>query len=302
MNNKDKIPVCLDTDIGCDIDDTWALALLLNSPEFDIKLITSAIGDTNYGAKIIAKMLIAAGRTDIPIGIGYHSQTGLREPQREWVKDFELDDYPGEIYYNGIEALGQTLAESTSPVTLIAIAPMTNVAMTLEKYPGITRNTNFVTMCGSIYKGHDNSPKPVAEHNVVFDLPAAQKALAASWLTTTIVPLDCCGYIRLQGRLYQQVRNSDSPLLKALIENNDMWMRNTGNSTDIELRTSILYDTAAIYAALRADAIKLENLPIEINDDGFTNISSKGPTMNCAMGWYDYEKFLNWIVKKLTQK
>ena len=49
-----KIPIILDTDIGGDIDDTWALALLLKSPEFDVKLIVSDTGDTVYRARIIA--------------------------------------------------------------------------------------------------------------------------------------------------------------------------------------------------------------------------------------------------------
>ena len=46
MNMKTKI--ILDTDIGSDIDDTWALALLLNSPELDLKLLTTATFDTRY--------------------------------------------------------------------------------------------------------------------------------------------------------------------------------------------------------------------------------------------------------------
>ena len=63
-------PVILDTDIGFDVDDVWALAFLLRCPELDIKLITTDTGDTHYSAKIVAKLLQIAGRTDIPIGIG----------------------------------------------------------------------------------------------------------------------------------------------------------------------------------------------------------------------------------------
>src|SRR3972149_7582281 len=66
----EKIPVILDTDICDDIDDTWALALLLQSPEFDIKLITTAVGDTSAKTKVVAKFLQTTGRTDIPIGTG----------------------------------------------------------------------------------------------------------------------------------------------------------------------------------------------------------------------------------------
>ena len=52
MNHK--IPVILDTDIGNDIDDTWALGMLLNSPEFDLKLLLTSTGDARYRAKVAA--------------------------------------------------------------------------------------------------------------------------------------------------------------------------------------------------------------------------------------------------------
>ena len=49
-----KIPVVFDTDICDDIDDTWALVMLLQSPEFDIKLITTAVNNTPEKAKVVA--------------------------------------------------------------------------------------------------------------------------------------------------------------------------------------------------------------------------------------------------------
>ena len=51
------IPVILDTDIGGDIDDTWALIMLLKSPNLDVRLITTDQGDTVYRAKIVARLL-----------------------------------------------------------------------------------------------------------------------------------------------------------------------------------------------------------------------------------------------------
>jgi hypothetical protein len=52
-----RVPVILDTDIGDDIDDSWALPLLLRSPELDVKLITTATGDTTYRARLTARLL-----------------------------------------------------------------------------------------------------------------------------------------------------------------------------------------------------------------------------------------------------
>ena len=59
-----KKPVILDTDIGIDIDDTWALAMLLNSPELDLRLVSVATGDAAYRARLAAKFLDRAGRAE----------------------------------------------------------------------------------------------------------------------------------------------------------------------------------------------------------------------------------------------
>ena len=62
------IPTILDTDIGHDVDDVWALAFLLRCPELDVKLITTTTGDTVYRASLVAKMLTLMECTHIPIG------------------------------------------------------------------------------------------------------------------------------------------------------------------------------------------------------------------------------------------
>ena len=97
------LPVILDTDIGGDIDDTWALVLLLKSPELDCKLVTTCTGDTTYRARVVAKLLETAKRADIPIGIG-PAQKGDRQPQGEWVRDYDLSSYPGTVHADGAGA------------------------------------------------------------------------------------------------------------------------------------------------------------------------------------------------------
>ena len=64
------IPVILDTDIGDDIDDTFALLMLLRSKELDLKLVVTDFGDTVYRARLAAKLLQAMGRPDVPVGVG----------------------------------------------------------------------------------------------------------------------------------------------------------------------------------------------------------------------------------------
>jgi hypothetical protein len=84
-SRREKMPVIFDTDIGDDIDDTWALAMLLQSPELDIKLITTAVGNTSSKAKIVTRFLETVGRSDIPVGIGVQHNKGSHG-QEEWIK------------------------------------------------------------------------------------------------------------------------------------------------------------------------------------------------------------------------
>jgi hypothetical protein len=119
---RGPIPVILDTDIGDDIDDTWALALALKSPEIDLRLVVTDFGNTEQRAKLVAKTLELAGRTDVPIGIGM-KENDDPGPQAEWVKEYDLARYPGRVLRDGVQAIIDAAMAATEPTTLIAIAP-----------------------------------------------------------------------------------------------------------------------------------------------------------------------------------
>ena len=122
-----RVPVIFDTDIGDDIDDTWALAMLLKSPQLDVKLITTTCGKSHARAKLIAKLLTVAGRTDIPIGLGVGKKEGRgKQRQEDWVKDYRLEDYPGKVHTDGVGAIVETIMKSDRPVTVLAVGPVPN--------------------------------------------------------------------------------------------------------------------------------------------------------------------------------
>ena len=66
------IPTILDTDIGHDVDDVWALAFLLRCPELEVKLITTSTGDTVYRAKLVAKMAEANDKKEPKVRLPPH--------------------------------------------------------------------------------------------------------------------------------------------------------------------------------------------------------------------------------------
>jgi len=298
----DKIPITLDTDIGGDIDDTWALTMMLRCPELDVRLITTSTGNVEERGRIAAKMVEIAGRTDIPVGIG-RREPGCDEEatnQAEWVDDYPLDRYPGVIHDNGAEAIVRTIRESAEPVTVVAIGPLPTVADALRLDPGIIDNSRFVGMHGSVYRGYGGAAEPCAESNVRYHTPDCQYVFAGEW-DKTITPLDTCGLVHLTGERYRKVYESDDPVLQALMTNNEIFSRHCKWLKDYDpaAASTTLFDTVAIYLAFSEELVKMEKLPIVVTDDGFTKVDDTGKPVNCAVEWRDLDAFCDLLVERL---
>jgi len=296
-----KTPVILDTDIGSDIDDTWALVMMLKSPELDVKLITTDTGDTKYRAKIVAKLLEIAGRTDIPIGIGI-PWPEAPSSQALWVQGYNLASYPGTIRENGVEAIVETIMGSPELITLVCIGPVPNIKAALEREPRIAERARFVGMQGSLWRGYDGSPHPVAEYNVARDPEACQAAFGASW-EVTITPLDTCGIVRLRGKKYETIRDCENPLVQALMENYRIWVQNSewARGFDPDKESSVLFDTVAVYLAFSEELLVIKEHGVRVTDDGRTLIDESARRIRCATEWKDLAAFEDLLVHRLTQ-
>jgi len=298
-----KIPVILDTDIGDDIDDTWALGLLLQCPELDVKLVLTDYGRPSYRGRLAAKLLQSMGRADVPIGLGIEVPlVGGVASQAAWLGDYDLASYPGPVHTNGIRALIDTILGSPEPVTLIAIGPVPNLAAALEQEPRIARRARFVGMQGSVRRGYGGKDQPDAEWNVRCDPAAFQKVLAAPW-PITLTPLDTCGLVQLDGPLFRRFRTSPGAVPRVIWENYRVWAAHRPELAppDIEQRSSTLFDCVAIYLAIATDFCEMETLPLEVTPDGFTRVRAGARTVRAATAWKDLEAFKRWMVERLTR-
>jgi inosine-uridine nucleoside N-ribohydrolase len=296
------IPVILDTDIGLDVDDVWALVFLLRCPELDVKLITTATGDPVYRARLVARLLEIEGRTEIPIGIGLALDDSPRT-HADWLGDYQLEDYPGRILTDGIGAIGDTIASSEEPMTVIAIGPVPNLAAALDRYPELTARSRLVGMHGSLRRGYLGAPKPMREYNVKQHSLACQRVFNSNW-DITITPLDSCGTTLLKDERFAQLLAGDDPLLKAALANHFSFFTAVKdwplfNTMDPNTQTSILYDTVAVYLAFSDAWLKMETLPILVTDDGKTLIDKDGRPVRCATAWHDESAFLDFLVERL---
>jgi inosine-uridine nucleoside N-ribohydrolase len=300
---RPPVPVILDTDIGDDIDDTWALVLALKSPELDVKLVVTDFGNTEHRAKVVARLLEVAERTDIPIGIGI-KENDAEGPQSEWVKGYDLSKYPGRILKDGVQALIDTAMSSSEPVTLIAIGPPPNLKVALEREPRIAGKLRLAGMYGSLRLGYSGKPKPEPEWNVRASPAAARALLEAPWAEAISTPLDTCGLVRLKGERYARVRDSKDPLLRALIENYRLWCpRRDWCAKDAEYvgsKSSTLFDTVAVYLAISRELVKTERLGVRVTDEGMTVPDPAARALSWATEWRDLDGFEEWLVARLT--
>jgi inosine-uridine nucleoside N-ribohydrolase len=307
-------PIIFDTDICDDIDDTWALALLVQCPELDCKLVTTAVGNTEAKARVVAQYLDRVGHADIPVGIGV-KQHDRAHRHTDWAKDYDLSSYRGGVYRDGVQAMIDIIMKSPQRVTIVAVGPLPNVGEALKREPRIAEKAEFIGMHGSIYKGYGGKSKPDPEYNVRADVDACRRVFTAPW-EITITPLDTCGLVVLRGEKYQEILQRDSAITTNLIENYRLWQKNglRGSHKDmseadldrladqtVSRRSSTLFDTVAVYLAVSQDLTKMERLGVEITDEGHTKVGDGAKRVNCAVDWQTLGGFEDWLVKRLTK-
>lgn len=294
------IPVILDTDIGSDIDDTWALAMLLRCPELDLKMVLTETCNTVYRARLTAKLLEVAGRSDVGVGMGLR-QDPANEFQKPWLGDYDLGSYPGPVHEDGVGAMIDLIRRSPEPVTIIGIGPAPNLGHALAIAPDIAEKCRFVGMFGSIDRGYGEGSAPLPETNVREDIAAAKKIFAAPWQEITITPLDTCDQAVLHGERYRKIRESSDPLLRAIIENYRIWSKLVSwmDVDFFEERSSTLFDTVAVYLAYSHDHLNIAPMRIDVTDDGMTVRDDAGELLDVAISWRDLDAFLDHLTERL---
>lgn len=299
------IPVVFHTDLGTDIDDTWALAQLLRCPELDLKLVLTDTGDTRHRAELVAKFLEVAGRSDVPIAIGTPGPEDQQpRNQSPWVKGYDLARYPGTVHADGVAAFVELLARSDEPLTIISVSAVTSIARALEGRPDLARRARFVGMHGSFDIGYGDKPPAAAEWNVKVDPAALRVVLAAPWRELLLTPLDTCGSVDLEGADYHAIWSATSDrLLRALIENYCIWApRVTWMNCDFfAVRSTTLFDSVAVYLAYDESFVETETVRVRVTDEGYTIRDDTGTPARVALRWKDRDAFERDLAQRLLR-
>jgi purine nucleosidase len=257
--------VIIDTDIGDDIDDAYALELAVHSPELQILGVTTAWGDTALRAQLAARLLATGGANKIPVepGIPTHSKSTFS--QRAWGARG-----PAAAHGNAVDFLLAEAHRYPHEVTLIAIGPLTNVGAAINRDPSGFRLFNrVVLMGGSIHCGYGNPratppPPPEPEYNIAMD-PGAARKLLSSGVPIFMMPLDSTQW-KLDDSKLAQVAARSTPSTDALLVLTTEWQLATHQ------HTPTLYDAMAVAYALHPDICPTTPLRLQVDDKGFTRM------------------------------
>jgi purine nucleosidase len=181
-------PYLLDCDTG--VDDALALFHLLSDPEVDLVGVSTVSGNTSaaQAADNTLRLLALAGRQDVPVAIGAHHFRAT-EFDGGGIGGVQLPASPTDpLAESGAELIVRMARAHAGELRLIAIGPLTNLALALELEPELPTLVGELTIMGGAALAPGNATA-VAEANIIGDPHAAEIVFAAPW-TITMVGLD----------------------------------------------------------------------------------------------------------------
>ncbi len=184
------IKLHLDTDLGSDIDDVCALAMLLKWEDLEITGITTVAEEDGKRAGYTRHVLKIAGRSDIPVVAGadvsggfYRFKPGYPDEQVYWSE--LIPPSPNSLDV-ALELLKSSIEQNA---TIVAIGPLTNLALLDQKYPGILHHANIHLMGGYLSPPRKGFPQweNTMDYNIQLDIASAKYVLEHA--NPTLIPL-----------------------------------------------------------------------------------------------------------------
>ena len=274
--------IIFDCDLGGDIDDAYALGLILSSPEFDVLGIVLDHGLTDKRAQIACRMLYLTNREDIPVVVGRKTAqvVGTDIPadysgQYYWAEGF---DKVKPVTKSASEFIIENLRKYPGEVILITVGPVTNIGDVIRKDPEALKLAKHVySMFGSFYLGYGTAedPNPVIsqEWNVQGDSEAS-KLLVDSKAQITYCGLDVTTKVWFDKDLQFKLLMRQSPLTDAICGLTALW----GGEKPC------LHDAVAVGMILWPDLFTTRPAHVKISGEAYTVIDEdKEPNCEIAM-------------------
>jgi purine nucleosidase len=284
-----KQKIIIDTDIGDDIDDAFAVALALRSPEVQVLGITTAFGDTDARAKIVDRLLGETGKQDIPVAAGVVTKTNNPMSQRRYGEGghFARASHP-----NAVDFIRDQIRHNPGEITLVAIGPLVNVGVLIDRDLQTFRKLKrVVIMGGSVDRGYGDPyaapTPPQPEWNILNDIPAAQK-LFTSGVPLYVMPLDST-QLKLDEVKREFLFRQSTPLTDSLT----LLYHLCGQ------QTPTLFDPMTIAFIDDPKLCPVESLNIVVDDKGMTRRGAGAPNAHVCLK-SDSEAFFRFYLGRVA--
>ncbi|MGY2367308.1 nucleoside hydrolase [Pseudomonas sp. SDO5201_S390] len=219
---------------GANVDDGLALALALAAPGLSLELVTTVAGNTpsSVGYNVAKDLLTRVGRA-LPVVQG--STQALQEPGAPWREALDYSvhkrqlahlwqDVPAPRHFeappqHAADAIGQLICAHPGEITLVAIGPLTNVALALERYPSMAVAVQQIVIMGGVFALDDF----IKDTNFGFDPEAAHRVLNCG-ANITLVPLDVTTQTLMTHADLDRLQAYDTPLAQFVCETFRPWI------------------------------------------------------------------------------
>ena len=291
----DPAPVIFDTDIGTDIDDAYALALVLKSPELKLLGVTTVSGDAVARARLAAKLLATAGGrwAQVPVYAGISTAPQYLK-QAAWADGFASPSLHPD---GGVEFMRAQINAHPGEITIIAVGELTNVAALLQAEPGIGAKIRAIAlMGGAIRHGYAPDFKPAPEWNIRSNVAAAQ-AVFTSGVPLIVAPLDATAHLKLTPAWRVRIFSAASPVNDALAALDFIWHHTNTWKGDMPT----LFDALPVRLVNSPAPLPLVPMHLVVEADGLTRaVEGAKPNAQVAMTC-DAAVFLGYFTERLVK-
>jgi inosine-uridine nucleoside N-ribohydrolase len=269
-------PVLIDTDVGTDIDDAFAVALALGSYELDVRGLTTVGASTHQKAMLLCRLLTATGRRHLPVAAGADPQ-----PPRPLTDQFKYYHHPDPIFDRtskpdkqpAAEFLYARLKQQPGDVTLVALGPLTNVARLLDTHADARSLVRRIVLL---------------ESNFGLDVPAARKVLA-SGAPLLVLPASASRGPRLDDAGVRRVFSPATALTRQVETLYQMWDRHHPP----------LGEALAVALVIDERLAALEKQSVAVDEKGA--LKGMGDVVNATVaGPVKADEFVKWYVERMA--
>jgi purine nucleosidase len=279
--------ILFDTDPG--IDDACAILLALASPELSLEGLSVVHGNCSLeqGTTNALSVLELANASHIPVANGCELplvQPSLLAPETHGDTGLGYAKLPKPrarpTPQHGIDFLIEKIMASPGEITLVAIAPLTNVALAIRKEPRVVEALKELIIMGGAIR-HEGNTTALAEFNTYVDPHAAQIVYHAG-IPTILVPLDVTYQCILTPGDVSQLQRIDSPITKFVAEATRFYMEFHDEYQKID--GCVINDPLALALTFMPELCTYQELPVDVDLSGGI---SMGKTM---ADFYNYGK------------